>query len=104
MPLCSEVVSLATHVLQLDDQRLNHLEGARVHVLGGEDGSEPSSASFRGSKPPALGASFSEQRRVEPRSPGFETARRRNYEGKKAVFDRATTVGYTGCWLLLRCG
>ena len=65
--------------------------------LRGQDHARHANCGDAWAKPPALGASFSEQRRVEPRSPGFETARRRNYEGKKAVFDRAsqTWIGYT---------
>ena len=76
-------MSLATHVLQLGDQLVDHLEDALVNVLGGENDAELANASVRGSKPPVPGAAWSDQRRVEPRSPGFETARRRNYEAQK---------------------
>ena len=74
-------MSLATHLLQLGDQRVDHLEDALVHRLGGEDDAGPSTASFRGSLPPALRASFRDQRQVEPRSPGFEKAQEILFSG-----------------------
>ena len=65
-------MSLATHVLQLGDQLVDHLEDARPLVSDGVEDAELVRVGLRGSKPPVPGAAWSDQRRVEPRSPGFE--------------------------------
>ena len=78
--------------------RVDHLEDALVHRLRGDDDAEPSSASFRGPKPPALracsewvvGMRQQAGSSRETSRPGEETITKGR--AQTAVFDRAIHV------------